>query len=40
MTTTGPAEAATLSGQTDLPASITAGSLGTSSQKMYAVILP
>ena len=40
MTATGPNEAAVLPGQTDLPASITAGSLGSSSQKMYAVVTP
>jgi hypothetical protein len=40
MTTTEPTEAAALSGQTDLPASIMAGSLGASNQKMYAVVTP
>lgn len=40
MTTTGPTEAAAFAGQSDLPASIPVGSLGTSSQKLYAVVTP
>jgi hypothetical protein len=40
MTSTGPTESAALSGQSDLPSTITAGSLGSSSQKMYAAVTP